>query len=365
MKIAILTELFLPSVGGQEVRYAEISQVLTARGHSVEVYCIHNVPGTKAEEIIDGAVVHRYPQAYAYRRPLLRILRRRPFAVLKFALWCRSIDPGAFDCFIFNQWPIAHIFIAPRPMRAKAFIDWCEYRNGLTFGLLQRYLPRLVAGNVANNIALQHELQSRSGQPFNVLPSGIFPDRYRCAPAREREGILFLGRIEEHKNLSLMLSSYESLVSGGYRGRLRIAGSGPALSKLQKLVETSKIAERVDLMGFVKEERKVELLASSEVFLVTSQREGFPRAIAESMASGLPVVTVDYPENGAKDVVRQYGIGIVTDPVPAQIAEGVLKVMARWEMYSKTSISASRSLDWEALIDKLLQVAVDCSANGA
>ncbi|MFZ0706545.1 MAG: glycosyltransferase family 4 protein [Candidatus Korobacteraceae bacterium] len=365
MKIAILTELFLPSVGGQEVRYAEISQVLTAHGHSVEVYCIHTDRGSEAEGIIDGAVVHRHPQAYGYLQPILRILRRRPLAVLRFALRCRSIDPKAFDCFVFNQWPIAHIFMAPRAMRAKAFIDWCEYRDGLTFGFLQKHLPRLTAANVANSIALQRDLQVCSGQRFEVLPSGIFPDRYHCAPAREREGILYLGRIEEHKNLPLMLSSYKSLLSRGYGGRLRIAGGGPALSKLQKLVKASNIAERVDLLGFVTEERKIELLASSEVFLVTSRREGFPRAIAEAMASGLPVVTVDYPENGAKDVVRQYGIGVVTDPAPSKVAEGVLRVMAEWEMYSRTGVSASRSLDWEVLIDKLLQIADGCQANGA
>jgi glycosyltransferase involved in cell wall biosynthesis len=118
-------------------------------------------------------------------------------------------------------------------------------------------------------------------------------------------------------------------------------------------------------MGFVTEEQKIELLASSEVFLLTSRREGFPRAIAEAMASGLPVVTVDYPENGARNIVRQYGIGKVTDPLPAKIAEGTLAVMAEWETYSKASVSAGRSMDWEVLIDKLLQIAVTCRSNCA
>jgi glycosyltransferase involved in cell wall biosynthesis len=365
LKIAILTELFPPSVGGQEDRYAEISKVLTARGHSVDVFCIRSTPGTKAEETVEGILIHRYPEAYEYQQPLLRLLRRRPSAVIKYALWCRRIDPTAFDCFIFNQWPLAHILMTPRSMRSKAVIDWCEYRKGALPGLFQKYLPRLTSSNIANSVTLKQELEASSGRNFEVLPSGIFSARYRTATAAERRGILYLGRIEEHKNLPLMLAAYESLRSKGYQGPLRIAGSGPATPKLQQIIDASNIADHVDLMGFVTEEQKIDLLASSEIFLLTSRREGFPRAIAEAMASGLPVVTVDYPENGARNVVRQYGIGKVTDPVPAKIAEGVLAVMAEWEAYSKICVSAGRSLDWEVLIDKLLQIAGTCQSNSA
>jgi glycosyltransferase involved in cell wall biosynthesis len=213
---------------------------------------------------------------------------------------------------------------------------------------------------MANSVGLQHKLQARSNCNFEVLPSGIFPAQYRSAPEGKRSGILYLGRIEEHKNLSLMLMSYELLRSQGYQGRLRIVGSGPALPKLQQIVKTSKMADNVDLMGFVAEEQKLEILASSEIFLLTSRREGFPRAISEAMASGLPVVTVDYPENGAGEIVRQYVIGTVTDPNPANIAAGVMAVMAEWERYSKACILASWSLDWEVLVDKLLQLAAAC-----
>ena len=361
MKIAILTELFPPSIGGQEVRYAEISKALTARGHSVHVYCIQSVPGTKAEEVVDRTVIHRHPEAYGYQQPLLSVLRRSPSTVLKYALWCRSIDPEAFDCFIFNQWPIAHILLAPRSMRARSVIDWCEYRDGILFGLFQRYVPRLVSSNMANSVTLQHKLQARSGCNFEVLPSGVFPAQFRATPHAKRKGILYLGRIEEHKNLPLMLMSYELLRSKGYQGRLRIVGSGPALSKLQQIVKSSKLVDDVDVLGFVTEDQKTELMASSEIFLLTSRREGFPRAIAEAMASGLPIVTVDYPGNGARDVVQQYGIGKVTDPDPEQVAGGVLAVMEGWETYSKACLSGSRSLDWEVLVDKLLHLATSTS----
>ena len=43
--------------------------------------------------------------------------------------------------------------------------------------------------------------------------------------------------------------------------------------------------------------------------------------IAEAMASGLPVVTAEFAENGAKEVVSQYGAGVVCGTEPADFAE--------------------------------------------
>ncbi len=246
-------------------------------------------------------------------------------------------------------------------MRAKSVIDWCEFRDGALFAFFQKNLPRLVSGNIANNIALAKQLQSCSGRSFECIPSGIYRDRYQCELASQRQGILYLGRITEHKNLPLVLSSYESLLSSGYVGRLRIAGSGPALLRLQHLVEASNVADKVDVLGFVSEETKIKLLATSEVLLLASRREGFPRAIAEAMASGLPTVTADYPENAAKDVVRQYRIGRVTEPLPEKLSSGILDVLAEWDVYSRSCLSASQSLDWEALADRLLQIAASQS----
>jgi glycosyltransferase involved in cell wall biosynthesis len=357
LKIAILTELFPPSVGGQEIRFAEISRVLTHHGHSVHVFCIRNIPGTPTEEVSENVAIHRYPAAYDYQLPTFKWMRRRPFVVLSYALWCRRIDPRSFDLFIFNQWPLAHIVLARPAMRSRSVIDWCEFRGGSLFAFLQRRLPRLVSDNLANNMGLKERLEQSSGRRFEYLPSGIYTERYRCAPAAQRHGILYLGRLAEHKNLPLMLSSYECLASQGYRGRLRIAGSGPALSKLQHIAAVSAVSDRVDFMGFVSEEQKLELLATSEVLLLTSRREGFPRVIAEAMASGLPTVTVEYPENGAKDVVRQYEIGQVAEPTPEALSEKVLGVLANWNLYSRCCLSASKSLDWEVLVDKLLQMA--------
>ncbi len=356
MRIAILTELFPPSVGGQEIRFAGMAEVLTRRGHSVEVFCNRNIPGSEANEVLGNLIIHRHPTAYDYQQPVLKWLRRRPYPLFRYAAWCRNIDSEAFDFFIFNQWPLAHVLLAPRAIRCKAVIDWCEFRKGALFALLQRYFPRLVFKNMANTVALKEQMETLSGRSFEYLPSGIDLQRYRCAPVGQRDGLLYLGRLTEHKNLPLVLTSYKCLLRKGYTGRLRIAGSGPVTSKLHEIVRRLDIGSKVDILGHVTEEEKIELLSSSQVLILSSWREGFPRVIAEAMASGLPVVTTDYPENGAKGVVRQYGIGRVTEPSADKVSDGVLRVLEAWDSYSRAGLLASKSLDWEVLIDQLLQM---------
>lgn len=356
MRIAILTELYPPSVGGQEIRFAEIAEVLIRHGHSVDIFCNHNIPGSEPEEIVGSLSIHRSPTTYSYQNSAINWFRRDPLSVLRYAIRCRHIPPEAFDLFIFNQWPLAHILLASRKVRAKAVIDWCEFRNGLLFAILQKYLPRLAFRNIANSLPLKHKMEQLSGCAFECLPSGIHLERYRSAPAASRSGLLFLGRVTEHKNLPLMLSSYECLLGKGYTGRLRITGNGPAMSHVREIITSLGIEDKVDMLGFVTEEQKVELLSSSEVLVLTSWREGFPRVIAEAMASGLPVVTVDFPGNGAKDIVRQYRVGVVTQPSSDRLSDGILRTLNNWKEYSEAALSARKTLDWEVLVGQLLRL---------
>jgi glycosyltransferase involved in cell wall biosynthesis len=117
------------------------------------------------------------------------------------------------------------------------------------------------------------------------------------------------------------------------------------------------MAEKIEILGIVDDEKKLELLAGSEVLALTSRREGFPRIAAEAMASGLPVVTAQYMENGAKEVVKEYGIGEVTEPTADSISHGMLRVLEKWDSYSKACLAATKSLDWEIVADELLKVA--------
>ncbi len=364
MRIAIFTELYLPSIGGQEIRYAQLAESLVVSGHEVAVFCIGHSADLAPEEVTNGVHIKRHPISSNYKTPRIKILRRSPVPLLRFAIWCRSMARGEFDLLIFNQWPLAHVALAPGCARKSALLDWCEVRHGFPYGLLQRLLPRMTKWNMAVSPFVQKHISKVSGCAVEYVPSGIHCRTYRSQPRSERHSILYLGRITEHKNLPLLISAFEILKQKDYRGRLQIAGSGAALHALKECASESTAAKFIDILGRVSDEEKINLLTGAELLAISSRREGFPRVMAEAMASGLPIVTVDYPENGTADMVRHYNCGAVSEPSAHQLADTILLVLGSWDSYSTNATACAPELDWNSLIPRIEAIAESSRMHG-
>jgi glycosyltransferase involved in cell wall biosynthesis len=360
MRVAVLTELYPPHIGGQEVRYAELGEALRAQGHEVDVYCIRHAADVPERENNAGIRIFRHPLSPNYKKPLIKAFRRRIGTMFRYAHWCRRVlRSSSYDLHIFNQWPLTHVMLAPRRVRDRAVLDWCEIRRGFPFGLLQRWMPKLVRHNMAVSVAVAEHISRASRRETDFVPSGIVPSRYRCEPRHARANVAYFGRVTEHKNVELLISAFERLSSCGFTERLVIAGTGPWLDRVKLRAVSSRLSGRIDVIGFISDEKKVDLLAASLLLVVPSRREGFPRVVAEAMASGLPVVTVDYPENGTTAVVNRYSIGVVTAPSPDELASGCLSAIDRWNEFSANGLSASQELDWSHLLRRVLKHGVN------
>jgi glycosyltransferase involved in cell wall biosynthesis len=90
---------------------------------------------------------------------------------------------------------------------------------------------------------------------------------------------------------------------------LVLMGDGPELSAVRAAAEARGLGARVHLVGQVSEERKYALLGLADVFVSTSQHEGFGLVFLEAMALGLPVVCYDH--GGQTDFLRSGETGFV------------------------------------------------------
>jgi glycosyltransferase involved in cell wall biosynthesis len=352
MKIAIFTELYPPHMGGQEIRFADIGETLVRRGHDVAVYCIGHSRSLPNKEVKNGVRIFRYPFDEKYTQPIFKPLKRRLITLLLYSFWCRNIaQKESFDLLLYNQWPIGHIMMAPKKVRSKSVIDWCEIRNNKIFQYLQRTLPKKMKYNMAVSSSVKEHIRHVSGCAVSYIPSGIYADRYRSESSRT--GLLYLGRITEHKNITLLLHAYSELKLQGFNETLTIAGAGPHLQQVIEEINQLNLVDSVKVLGSVSEEEKINLLSTAKLLVIPSKREGFPRVVAEAMASGLPVVTVDYPENGTKTVVKQYQIGVVSQPDKKALCQDILQVLSKREGYAKTALERAHELDWEHLINQI------------
>lgn len=355
MRIGIFTELYPPHIGGQEIRYAELAEAMLRLGHAVDVYCIRHARDAAEAETVAGVSIQRFPLAEHYQKPLWKPLKRALIPLLRYAWWTRRMArPGRYDLMLFNQWPLAHIVFARKESRGKIVLDWCEVRNQRVYAWFMQHLPKLAARNIAVSRAVAAAVEEKSGCPVEYIPSGIWPERYRPAGREMRSGLLYVGRVAEHKNLGLLLATFKVLKARGFPGGLTIAGSGPALQDLTALCQASPLAKEIQLLGYVEDAAKIDLLTQAEVMVIPSKREGFPRVVAEAMASGLPVVTADYQDNGTKNVVREYGIGLVGAAASEAMAAAIQAVREDWERYSQSGLRHVAELDWKLLVSRLL-----------
>jgi glycosyltransferase involved in cell wall biosynthesis len=114
-------------------------------------------------------------------------------------------------------------------------------------------------------------------------------------------------------------------------------------------------ARDVELCGVVSENQKCELLSKAHLLLLPSVREGFARVIAEAMASGVPVVTTDVIDNGSKDVVEQFDIGVSVPPGVDSFVMGMEEALHCRDAYSANALRRVRELDWSIIAKRLLE----------
>jgi glycosyltransferase involved in cell wall biosynthesis len=354
VRIGFLTELFPPSVGGQEQRFAELADLLAMQGHQVTVMCIRDsIKAPVEEQLASGVSVIRRPTLRHYCKPFGGLLPRSPMGMVRYALTARRLArTSKFDAIFLNQWPLLHVLALSRRDRARAIVDWCEIRDSRTFQIVQSLLPKLVAANTAVSTEVARHIGASATGRVHVLPSGITGACYRMDAAASRRGIVYVGRIAAHKNLPLLIDAFEELCRRDYRESLTIAGDGPASETLRQRVQRSPYSARIELAGLVSNDRKYALLAGARLLMMTSQREGFPRVVAEAMASGLPVVTARYPQNGTVGVVEEFHCGLSAEPAAGDLADAAQAIINDWDAWSARSNRCAASLEWSSLVQQ-------------
>jgi glycosyltransferase involved in cell wall biosynthesis len=98
--------------------------------------------------------------------------------------------------------------------------------------------------------------------------------------------LVSVGRLRRPKDFTSLVRAMAQLEPGS--AELRIVGAGPDRPDLEKEITRLGVGQDVQLLG---ERRDVpEILATADVFVLSSTSEGFPISILEAMAAGLPVV---------------------------------------------------------------------------
>lgn len=141
-----------------------------------------------------------------------------------------------------------------------------------------------------------------------------FDDQVFNPPKELKTGIpsfVFTGRLSLVKDIKFLLLSFKSYLEKFGDARLLIIGDGELRKDLEKYTDELKISSHVRFAGFLEKQDIAKALNSAHVFLLTSKIEGWPTALVEAMACGLPAVSTNV--SGVSDMITNGINGFVVD----------------------------------------------------
>ncbi len=126
----------------------------------------------------------------------------------------------------------------------------------------------------------------------------IVPDAL-CAP--ERRVLLAVGRLGKEKSFDVLIDVFSKLARRHPEWDLVILGEGRERPMLEARILDAALQARIFMPGIAG--NVGEWYARADLYVTSSRFEGFPNALAEALAHGLPAVSVDC-DTGPRDIIR-------------------------------------------------------------
>lgn len=108
-----------------------------------------------------------------------------------------------------------------------------------------------------------------------------------------------MGRLHSHKGFDLLINAYAMITKPS--NHLTILGEGPDLPELQMQIDSLGLTDKITLAGSIR--NPFPVLAQADCFVMSSRLEGWPMALMEAMAVGLPVVSFACP-HGPDEIIE-------------------------------------------------------------
>ena len=189
----------------------------------------------------------------------------------------------------------------------------------------------------------------------NGIDLGQFRPRARM-PENERPVLLCVARLEPVKNHAMLFRAF-GILRRRHDAVLKLVGEGPWRERYERELAAAGLADAVEFLGYRYD--VPELTAASDVGVLTSVKEGIPRALMQAAAVGVPVVATDV--KGTREVVVNAQTGFL---VPLGDAEALAERLGRLlddaelrrQMGTRAVQYAREHFDEEQVVQRLVRV---------
>ncbi len=300
--------MLLPNLqgGGAERVSVDLARAFATLGHEIEFVLMTATGDFVHEAYRDFRVIAlNVERIKDVPRPLARYLRKRRPDALIAHMW--PMTTAAVIGRVLSRHK-CRLLLVEHTILSQQYASWGAGHHLMLRGSMAatyRWADCVAAvgEGAAMDVARLAGLPARRVKVLrNPIPQGQSPGAEACAkvdalwncPAGVR--VLTVGSLKEEKNHSLLLCAFARLPRPD--ARLVLLGQGPNESKLRSLAGELGIAERVIFAGFHADPSP--FYATADLFVLSSDYEGFGNVIVEALSFGLPVVSTDCPAGPAE-----------------------------------------------------------------
>lgn len=195
--------------------------------------------------------------------------------------------------------------------------------------------------------------------PMSVIPNVI--DRGEIMRRAEEEQIktdrftlVNVGRLEHQKRHDRLLETARLLRERGLDFKLWLLGTGTLEAELKRKCSALGLDDCVEFKGFCR--NPYPYMKAADMFVLTSDTEGWPTVVCEALSLGLPVVSTRV--TGAEELLSGEA-GVLTGMEPAEIADRVYALATDADAlagYAARSRERGREFNPEAVLEKIYAV---------
>lgn len=322
MKVALLSDCYLPRLGGIEVQVHDLARHLAGAGHAVEVFTAtgNGDPARSSVPTIeDGVRVHRFDLGLPGGVPI------NPFAVPEIRRRLRSggfdvahVHMGVVSPFAMDMARVALGIGLPTAVTWHCVIDGSAPVHR-ALGYVGRWAERGAALSAVSTMAAARVNALVSPQHrVAVLHNGIDVDRWRrpAAMADVADGpfrIVAAQRLTARKRpeaLLEVLRRTRALVPATTELHADVVGDGPLRDRLQRRLASDGV-DWIHLPGRLTRTELRDLHWRSHAFVSAAELESFGIATLEARTAGVAVVVREH--TGARDFVASGVSGLIAD----------------------------------------------------
>ena len=366
--IVISTQCFSPVLGGMENLMKGLAENLHKKKFNIFVFA-------DSKNLIDEEKHDKHLGYEIIRYRGLKIIRkkRKSADIKKFINFKKNIN-----CIFCDSWKSTENLIKNKITETERIFCLAHGNDILSKNIIKKKRIKNVLSKtsciIANSYYTTKEIKNLgiSSSKIKVIYPGInktnlsnkknkFLNKFKnFTPV-----IITIARLEKRKNHRKIIYAVKELIKDFKNLLYLIAGDGPEMKKIGKLIDKLNLKKNVKILGNVNENDKNFLFKISDLHVMPTIQdkksvsiEGFGISYIEAGMHGIPSISSGL--GGTEESVINGKTGIICNPNNiSSIKDSIKKVLINKKMYKKLSINSknfSKKFLWKNTITNYLKL---------